>query len=79
MFVQISAADSCPVSPKTAKKVERCPETEKEWMENAAKMNCEAHASRCNEPKKLKYHCVINASGGLIEVCAYNQYILNGR
>ena len=77
--MQISAADSCSVSPKTVIKVESCPETEREWIENAKRMNCESYASQCNEPDKLKYHCVINASGGLIEVCAYEQAIVNGR
>ena len=79
VYVQISAAHSCPVSRKTVRKVESCPETLKEWMENAERMKCETYAIQCDEPGKLKYHCVIDASGGLIEVCAVKQYILYGR
>ena len=79
MYVQILAADSCPVSRNTVRKVESCPETQKEWMENAERMKCETYASQCDEPGKLKYHCVIDASGGLAEVCAYEQKILFGR
>nr|XP_022289420.1 uncharacterized protein LOC111101274 isoform X2 [Crassostrea virginica] len=75
-FTMISAADSCPISLKTVIKVESCPKTEKEWVENAIKMRCETYASQCSEPGKLKYHCAINASGGLVEVCAYEQNIL---
>ena len=47
-------------------------------MESAADMNCKAYAIDCDEPDKLKYHCVINASWGLLEVCAYAQKILYG-
>nr|XP_022287031.1 uncharacterized protein LOC111099852 isoform X2 [Crassostrea virginica] len=77
-LTMVSAADSCPVSTKTVIKVERCPKTEKEWMERAKRKNCETYASLCDEPVKLKYHCVINAFVGLIEVCAYEQAIVNG-
>ena len=79
VYVQISAANSCPVSRKTVRKVESCPATLQEWMERAERMKCETYASQCDEPGKLKYHCVIYASGGLAEVCAYAQNILFGR
>nr|XP_022289730.1 uncharacterized protein LOC111101503 isoform X1 [Crassostrea virginica] len=78
-FTMISAADSCPISLKTVIKVESCPKTEKEWVKNAIKLRCETYASQCSEPGKLKYHCAINASGGLVEVCAYEQNILYGQ
>nr|XP_022290078.1 uncharacterized protein LOC111101767 isoform X2 [Crassostrea virginica] len=48
-------------------------------MEAAADMNCKTYASECDEPDRLKYHCVINAFGGLVEVCAYAQFILFGK
>lgn len=79
VYEQILAADSCPVSRNTVRKVESCPKTQKEWMENAEKMKCETYASQCMESDKVKYHCVIDASGGLVEVCAYEQNILYGR
>ena len=61
------------------KKVERCPETEKEWKEAAIHKNCYVFASQCGEPDKLKYHCAINPVGGIVEVCAYEQNILHGK
>lgn len=76
--VPAASSHSCPVSGKTVKAVKKCPEIKTEWMESAVDMNCNAYASECDEPDKLKYHCIINASGGLVEVCAYAQKILRG-
>nr|XP_022286463.1 uncharacterized protein LOC111099466 [Crassostrea virginica] len=71
--------DSCSVSRKVYKNVERCPVTKNELMISAQKMNCSSFARQCGEPERLMYHCVINPSGGLVEVCAYTQSILYGR
>nr|XP_034332399.1 uncharacterized protein LOC117691138 [Crassostrea gigas] len=56
-----------------------CPDTEGKWKEAAAKKNCTAYASRCSEPARLVYHCVINTyANQTLEVCAYAQNILDG-
>ena len=80
-MLQITVAkyDSCSVSRNIYKKVERCPETKHERDEAAARMNCSAHASHCSEPYRFTYHCVLDPSGGLVEVCAYIQNIIYGR
>lgn len=71
--------DSCSVSRNVYKSVQSCPETETELIEAASKMNCSSFARQCGEPERLMYHCVINPSGGLVEVCAYNQSIVHGK
>lgn len=75
-----TAHDSCPVSLSTVEVVEMCPDTEGKWKEAAAKKNCTAYASRCSEPARLVYHCVIDPYvNQLIEVCAYAQNIVLGK
>lgn len=79
--VQISTAisDSCPISPSTVKIVDDCPDSEEKWREAAARKNCSAHASQCDEPDRLVYHCVINAFvNQTLEVCAYSRIIMLG-
>lgn len=59
--------------------VEDCPDTEDKWREAAARKNCTAYASQCDEPKNLVYHCVINTDiSQTLEVCAYAQNIVLG-
>lgn len=52
-------------------------------MENRAKhKDCESLAfiQNCTDPKKFKYHCLINEfENAFIEVCAGSYYILLGR
>lgn len=79
--VQISTAisDSCPVSPLTVHAVDDCPDSEEKWREAAARKNCSVHASQCEEPDRLVYHCVINAFvNQTLEVCAYSRIIVLG-
>lgn len=79
---QVSRAitNSCPVSKETVEYVDDCPDTKEKWMEAAARKNCEANASRCDEPERLMYHCVINAFiNQTLEVCAYKRFIVSGR
>lgn len=60
--------------------VDDCPDSEREWREAAVRKNCSAHASRCDEPERLLYHCVINAFvNETLEVCAYRRNIVFGR
>lgn len=81
VLLQASTAHySCPVSLSTVEVVEMCPDTEGKWKEAAAKKNCTAYASRCSEPARLVYHCVINTyANQTLEVCAYAQNILDGK
>lgn len=79
---QVSRAitNSCPVSKETIRIVEDCPDSLEKWTEAAARKNCEANASRCDEPERLMYHCVINAFiNQTLEVCAYKRFIVSGR
>lgn len=79
--VQISTAltDSCSVSRSTVQFVDDCPDTEEKWRDAAVRKNCSAHASQCDEPQRLVYHCVINAYvNQTLEVCAYSRIILLG-
>lgn len=79
---QVSRAitNSCPVSKETIRIVEDCPDSLEKWTEAAARKNCEAYASRCDEPERLMYHCVINAFiNQTLEVCAYKRFIVSGR
>lgn len=78
--VSIAIRDSCPVSPSTVEIVDNCPDSEKKWRLAAARKNCSAHASQCDKPESLMYHCVINAFvNETLEVCAYRRNIVFGR
>lgn len=60
--------------------VDDCPVSEEEWREAAARKNCAAYASQCDEPERLVYHCVINTFvNETLEVCAYGKEILLGK
>nr|XP_022290560.1 uncharacterized protein LOC111102201 [Crassostrea virginica] len=73
------SSDSCPISIHTVNVVNSCPENEVDWQEAATRKNCSQHASQCDEPDRLQYHCVINPIiTGLLEVCAYVQNIVGG-
>lgn len=75
-----SSGHSCNISRLTVQTVENCPDSEKKWKEAAARKNCSAYASQCDEPERLVYHCVINAYiNETLEVCAYPQNIVLGR
>lgn len=64
--------DSCQISNETVAIVKNCPDSAEQWKEAAARKNCAAEASQCDEPERLKYHCVINTFVNLtLEVCAY--------
>lgn len=70
---------SCPISRATMQVVDDCPDTEDKWRKAAARKNCTAYASQCDEPERLVYHCVINTDiSQTLEVCAYAQNILLG-
>lgn len=74
-----AGSDSCPVSNTTVEIVKKCPETEKDWNDAAARKNCFQYADQCDQPDKLLYHCVINPYvNQTLEVCAYVQNILWG-
>lgn len=78
--VSIAIRDSCPVSPSTVEIVDGCPDSEEKWRLAAARKNCSAHASQCDEPERLMYHCVINAFvNETLAVCAYRRNIVFGR
>lgn len=78
-WVSIAIRDSCPVSPSTVEIVDNCPDSEKKWRLAAARKNCSAHASQCDKPESLMYHCVINAFvNETLEVCAYRRNIVFG-
>lgn len=73
-------SDSCLISPSTVEIVDDCPNSEEKWREAAARKNCAAYASQCDEPDRLVYHCVINAFvNQTLEVCAYRRIIVLGR
>lgn len=75
----LEASDSCSISRYTVQKVENCPESKEKWKEAAARKKCEDYAIFCNEPKRLKYHCVISSFiNETLEVCAYTQNIVLG-
>lgn len=79
--IQVSSgvSDSCPISRKTVKIVDGCPDSGEKWREAAARKNCGAYASKCDEPERLVYHCVINPYvNKTLEVCAYAQNIALG-
>lgn len=81
ILLQTSKASySCPISELTVEFVEMCPDTVEKWKEAAARKNCAAYASQCDEPGRLVYHCTINPYVNLtLEVCAYAQNILDGK
>uniref|UniRef100_A0A8W8JKY7 Uncharacterized protein n=1 Tax=Magallana gigas TaxID=29159 RepID=A0A8W8JKY7_MAGGI len=69
--------DACPVSRQTVEDVDDCPDSEEKWKEAAARKNCAAYASQCDEPGRLVYHCVINSfANQTLEVCAYSKIIV---
>lgn len=73
----LEASDSCSISRYTVQKVENCPESKEKWKEAAARKKCEDYAIFCDEPKRLKYHCVISSFiNETLEVCAYTQNIV---
>lgn len=75
----LEASDSCSISRYTVQKVENCPESKEKWKEAAARKKCEDYAIFCDEPKRLKYHCVISSFiNETLEVCAYTQNIVLG-
>lgn len=56
--------------------VDDCPDSEYKWRQAAARKNCSAFASVCDEPGRLEYHCVINTFvNETLEVCAYGKII----
>lgn len=70
---------SCPISPSTVEIVGGCPDSKEKWRLAAARKNCTAIASQCDEPDKLVYHCVINEyANKTLEVCAYWKIIVLG-
>lgn len=80
-FVKIVRATgySCQASKETVQVVVDCPDSGEKWREAAARKNCSAYASQCDEPQKLVYHCVINAYvNQTLEVCAYWKFIVHG-
>lgn len=59
--------------------VDNCPDSEDEWRQAAARKNCTAYASQCDEPDRLVYHCLINSFvNQTLEVCAYSRIIVLG-
>lgn len=59
--------------------VDGCPDNEGEWRLAAERKNCSVHASQCDEPERLMYHCVINAFvNETLAVCAYRRNIVFG-
>lgn len=78
-WISTALSDSCSVSSSTVQAVDKCPDTEEKWSEAAVRKNCSAHASQCNEPERLVYHCVINTyANQTLEVCAYYWTIVLG-
>lgn len=78
-WVSKVVSNSCPVSRETVQIVDDCPNSEQKWREAAARKNCSAYASQCDEPERLVYHCVINAYvNQTLEVCAYGRIIVLG-
>lgn len=78
-WVSRAISYSCSVSRSTVQAVDDCPDSEEKWKEAAARKNCGAYASQCDEPKSLMYHCVINAFvNQTLEVCAYRRIIVSG-
>lgn len=63
----------CPWSMQTSQKVFSCPQNKEEMEARAILKNCtsKAYEQNCVEPKKIKYHCVMNElENAFIEVCA---------
>lgn len=76
----VAGSDSCEITRSTVQVVEDCPDSVEKWREASAKKNCTAHASLCEDPNKLVYHCVINEYvTEKLEVCAYVQNIVLGK
>ncbi|XP_078334877.1 uncharacterized protein LOC111101012 isoform X2 [Crassostrea virginica] len=74
-----AGSDPCPVSKTTVQIVDRCPQTQDDWNDAAARKNCSQYADQCDQPDKLQYHCVINPYvNQTLEVCAYVQNIVLG-
>ncbi|XP_078319287.1 uncharacterized protein LOC144620943 [Crassostrea virginica] len=70
---------SCSVSIETVVLVPSCPGNEEEWRKAAKQKNCPAYASKCDNPDKLMYHCVVNEYvNETLEVCAIQQNIVGG-
>lgn len=79
--VEVSKAngDSCPISRKTVQTVNDCPDSLEKWKKAAERKNCAALATKCSEPEKLQYHCVINPFvNETLEICAYAKNIVLG-
>lgn len=68
ILVKADADNKCNESKATAKIVQSCPKTAREWNEAAKKKGCRNITHSCTS---FEYHCVINAwRNETIEVCA---------
>lgn len=68
ILVKADVANKCNESKATAKIVNACPKTAREWNEAAKKKGCRNITHSCTS---FEYHCVMNAlRNETIEVCA---------
>lgn len=68
ILVKADVANKCNESKATAKIVNACPKTAREWNEAAKKKGCRNITNSCTS---FEYHCVMNAwRNETIEVCA---------
>lgn len=68
VLVKADADNKCNESKATAKIVNSCPKTAREWNEAAKKKGCRNNTHSCTS---FEYHCVMNAwRNETIEVCA---------
>lgn len=78
-FSQTLDSKFCYWSKATAAIVKSCPKTRLDVEKRAKLKNCQALALTQNcttEPRKFKYHCVMNEyENAFVEVCATEYYI----
>lgn len=79
LFSQTVDSKFCYWSKATAAIVKPCPKTRLDVEKRAKLKNCQALALTQNcttEPRKFKYHCVMNEyENAFVEVCATEYYI----
>nr|XP_022286638.1 uncharacterized protein LOC111099596 isoform X2 [Crassostrea virginica] len=73
-LAELGCAHGCIDSAKTVKRVERCPQTQEAWEEEAARKNCGDIPNSCSS---FVYHCVMNTwQNETLEVCAEHRFVV---
>lgn len=74
--IHTTGAMSCPLSRKTAVRVNRCPRNQFEWNYRETRFNCSSFNQSCVNKNMFTYHCAMNEEvNELLELCAPTKFI----